>query len=65
MGISANVALVIAGTFIKKLPALPPLVSLRVLIGSVMIMSLVMFAGKYYLDKNILPKGRLSSVHCF
>lgn len=55
MGISANIALVVAGTFIKNLPKLSTLTSLRLLMGAVLAMSVVMMAGKLYLDKKILP----------
>lgn len=55
MGISANVALIAAGNFIKKLPMMSPQGTLRVLIGTVVGMTAIMMAGKFFLDTKVLP----------
>lgn len=50
MGISANIALVVAGGFIKKICKGSAVSSLQILTASVVVMSLFMMAGKLYLD---------------
>ncbi|GMH43153.1 hypothetical protein BSKO_11075 [Bryopsis sp. KO-2023] len=53
MGISANIALVVAGGFIKKICKGCPVSSLQTLTVSVVVMTLFMMAGKLYLDKKV------------
>ncbi|GBG00278.1 hypothetical protein Rsub_13004 [Raphidocelis subcapitata] len=63
MAIGANIALVAAGCFIRAvnaaLPAGSQLLGLRVLVGSVLVMSVAMFAAKAFIDSRILePMAR-------
>jgi AAA family ATP:ADP antiporter len=58
MAIGANIALVIAGTYIRwvnaVLPAGSQLLGLRVLVGTVLAMSVAMFGAKAYIDAKVL-----------
>jgi AAA family ATP:ADP antiporter len=60
MAIGANIALVIAGTYIRWVNSvLPPgsqLLGLRVLVGTVLVMSVAMFGAKGYIDAKVLGR---------
>ena len=60
MAIGANIALVISGCYIRGvnqfLPAGSQLLGLRILVGTVLAMSVVMFAAKGYIDNAILKQ---------
>jgi AAA family ATP:ADP antiporter len=62
MGIAANIALVVAGAFIKfansTLAAGSQLLSLRLLIGTIMATTVLMFAAKSFVDRRIITPQR-------
>jgi AAA family ATP:ADP antiporter len=62
MGIAANVALVVAGAFIKfansSIAAGSQLLSLRVLVGTIMATTALMFLAKSFVDSRIIAPQR-------
>lgn len=64
MAIGANIALVIAGCYIRTVNSMLPqggqLLGLRVLVGTVLAMSAAMFASKAYIDSRVLAPAALA-----
>ncbi|KAK9832801.1 hypothetical protein WJX81_002274 [Elliptochloris bilobata] len=62
MGIAANIALVVAGIFIKHVTAAVPQAgaALRVLMGAVLVLTGVMVATKAYMDRRVAVAARIA-----